>query len=770
MNLPNLIRAFVFALALAPPAGAAQETRGPSVRVRVVVLDATGAPVPRAELTLSAGGRRRSATAGDDGSFTFADVRATAGTVAAAAGGFERRGQSWSAPAAGGVAEVVLVLAPAPLDERVSVTATRTETPLGETAASVRVLSSETLRATAAATLDDALRQVPGFQLFRRTGGRAANPTAQGVSLRGVGASGASRALVLADGVPLNDPFGGWVQWGRVPRESVGRVEVLRGGASNLYGSAALGGVVQIVTRRIEERPALALEASYGNARTLDASLFAGARRGRWGASLAAERFHTGGYLLIARDERGAADTPAASRYTSLGATLERELKDGLSVFARGSLFGEARDNGTRLQRNRTHLRQLVLGAELAGTRAGSFTFRAHASSQVYDQTFSAVSADRESETLTRAQRVPAQAAGASSQWSRSFGARHALVAGFEAREVRGASDELVFTAGRASGRVGAGGRERTFGLFVEDMVRLSAKLLLTAGGRFDRWRNYGALSASAPLAGPVALTRFPDRSETAFSPRASLLYHPAGNFSLYAAGYRAFRAPTLNELYRSFRVGSVLTLADENLRAERLTGGEAGASFSAAGDRFDGRAAFFWLDITRPVANVTVGETPALITRRRRNLGRTRSNGVELDAEARLAGRWSFAAGYALTNARVVRFPADASLEGLRVPQVPRHLLTFRIDYNDASRHLFSLQGRASGAQFDDDRNQFRLAPFFALDALASRRLARGADVFVAAENLTGGRYEVGRTPLRTLGPPPLLRLGLRLRLGPSQ
>src|ERR671929_131193 len=113
-----------------------------------------------------------------------------------------------------------------------------------------RIRSRRRSWSTSAATLDDALRQVPGFTLFRRTGSRVANPTSQGVSLRGVGASGASRALVLADGIPLNDPFGGWVYWGRVPRASVERIEVLRGGASSLYGSSALGGVVNLITRR----------------------------------------------------------------------------------------------------------------------------------------------------------------------------------------------------------------------------------------------------------------------------------------------------------------------------------------------------------------------------------------------------------------------------------------------------------------------------------------------------------------------------------------
>src|SRR5437867_7540150 len=94
--------------------------------------------------------------------------------------------------------------------DTITVTATRTPTRLSDTPASVVVMSRQTIAATAAPTVDDALRQVPGLALFRRSGSRTANPTSQGVSLRGVGASGASRALVLDDGIPPNDAFGGW--------------------------------------------------------------------------------------------------------------------------------------------------------------------------------------------------------------------------------------------------------------------------------------------------------------------------------------------------------------------------------------------------------------------------------------------------------------------------------------------------------------------------------------------------------------------------------
>jgi outer membrane receptor protein involved in Fe transport len=762
--------AVAFALAFASGASA-QDARGALTNgVRGVVVDQNGSPVAGA-LVMLIGARSvdiTGAKADAEGRFDFHFVQPYGFTLSIQAEGFGRFERAWKEGEWDG-GELRVVLSPPSLSERVTVTASRAKTRLGETAASVVVLSSEELEATAALTPDDALRQVPGFQLFRRTGSRAANPTAQGVSLRGVGASGASRAVVLYDGVPLNDPFGGWVYWTRVSRESIERVEVLRGGASSLYGSAALGGVVQFVPREPSGKE-LRLELSYGTQNTPDVSLYASARRGPWGFGVAAQDFATDGYVLVDERARGPVDTNAASRGATGELYVGRAFGRGSRLFARASYYGESRRNGTPLQFNRTHIRQLVSGGEWApdGARAGVFTLRAYASTQTLDQSFTAVSSDRRSETLTRLQRVPAQGSGLSLQWSDSTGGRHSLVAGFESSEVRGASDEIVYVAGRAVSLVGAGGRARASSLFARDLITVTPRFILAPAARADFWRNFDARQTTRPLtsAPATSVTSFADRDESAFSPQLSALLKANERVSLTATFARAFRAPTLNELYRSFRVGNVLTLADENLRAERLTSGEAGLIYEPRRGA-SVRANAFWMDVTRAVANVTLSATPSLITRQRRNLGRTRSRGFEAEGELRASGRWTLSAGYLFADARVARFPADTSLEGLRVPQVARQQLTFQARYTTPARLTFGLQARASGAQFDDDQNLLRLAGYFTLDALASRRLARGVEAFVAAENITGRRYEVGRTPVLTLGPPLFVRVGLRLRLG---
>ncbi|WP_352430871.1 TonB-dependent receptor plug domain-containing protein [Pyrinomonas sp.] len=230
--------------------------------IRGEVRDQTGLPIVGATVELQGEGCHGATRTDQAGRFQIVgpDVRCT---LIVSAPGFAVHAEIVTVQDVG-AAPLQVTLAPAAFNERVNVTAARVPMSIGDTPQSARTLSDRELLTTAAPTLDDALRQVVGFALFRRAGSRTANPTSQGVSLRGIGASGASRALVLVDGVPLNDPFGGWVYWGRVPMAAIERVEVLRGAASDLYGSSALGGVVQIITRR-PERPILVADASLGS-------------------------------------------------------------------------------------------------------------------------------------------------------------------------------------------------------------------------------------------------------------------------------------------------------------------------------------------------------------------------------------------------------------------------------------------------------------------------------------------------------------------------
>ena len=283
-----------------------------------VVQDATGAAISGAQVTLRSSGssldHNNQASRADSRLRRRAVLPAPCGVVA---NGFAPAERSWSGtPEA---SQLNFVLRGVAQGERVVVSATRSELKLSEVPGSAVELSPEDLSANAGLTLDDVLRQVPGFSLFRRSSSRVANPTTQGVSLRGLGASGPSRALVLEDGVPLVDPFGGWVYWDQVPRAELSSVEVFRGSESNLYGSDALGGVIQFLTR-VPARPSFSIDTSYGTENTPDLSAWAGTKVSRWDFEAATDMSRTDGYILVPSSERGTVDTAANSKHATVDA------------------------------------------------------------------------------------------------------------------------------------------------------------------------------------------------------------------------------------------------------------------------------------------------------------------------------------------------------------------------------------------------------------------------------------------------------------------
>ncbi len=745
-------------ISLSPLFAAAGQSR--SSDFAGVVRDTSGAPIAGAEVRLRCAGSGQVRTTGLDGRFEFRSVPCPNVTLTVRATGFAQIERGWEAA---NPKELAVVLTPERVQEEVSVTATLAREKGSESAADTTVLTRQDLAATAALPLDGVLKQVPGFVLFRRTPSTVSNPTTQGVSLRSVGGSGASRGLVLYDGIPLNDPFGGWVYWDRVPRASIETIEVARGGFSSLYGDDAMGGVINVFPRRPVET-SFGLESSAGSEGNFDLSSLINARKDRWIATLDGGVFRTGGYILVDPADRGAVDTPANSDHSSGSFELTRVISDRSRAFARAEIFRESRHNGTPLQTNRTHYRQLAAGADWTSQSGSSVNARAYLGTEVFDQTFSAVAPDRNSEALSNIQRVPSQHWGVSAHVLVPVGERQTLVAGFEGQAIRGASDELIYRNGLINSAVSGGGRQQVFGLFAEDIIRFGSKAIVTVGAREDDWRNQRAYSTRRPIAvpGPETVTPFQDRTERSFSPRLGVAYSVSQKLTVRASGYRAFRAPTLNELYRSFRQGNVVTEANNALLAERLTGAETGATYRLFNDRASLRGTYFWSDLTRPIANVTLSVTPGLITRQRQNLGRTRAQGVELELETRLGAHWSLTSGYQFANSRVRDFSANPALVGLLLPHVPRHEVTAQTVYR--GRINVGIQARGVGKEFDDDQNLLVLRRYFALDAFLSRGLGRGFELFVAGENLLNDRYDVARTPVRTIGPPVSVRGGIRI------
>jgi outer membrane receptor protein involved in Fe transport len=770
-----------------------------------VVHDPSGAVVANAAVVVRVGsGPEIRVMTGPDGRFTADTPGSGEITVTVLAGGFAPGVEHVTDPSR----PIDMTLAPASLLETVTVTPTRSEQRLGDVPASVSVVTNEAIESSPALIADDVLRQVPSFSLFRRTSSLVAQPTAQGVSLRGIGPSGQSRTLVLLDGIPFNDPFGGWVYWTRVPLESVERVEITEDSSSSLYGNIAMGGVINIITAHPTPRT-LDLNTQYGNNNSPKFDFFGSNTWKKVSADVEGSFLHTDGFPIVAAIERGPIDNNGNVEYKNLTAKVEFNPSDRLQGFVRTGYFSENRNNAKIGELNDTRWTtvnggvraRLQDGSDLQGSIFGDVQ-RAHFN-------FLAVTnaaAQRNIVRLATDQNVPTNALGGMAQWSKAIGHSNALSAGFDMRWVDGESQEAAYVAavptvivpfpagcptGLACGTQAAtlsvqrfsGGSQQSFGAFAQDIFTPIDKLVLTLSARVDRWNNYNGHNLETTVAtGLPTVNNRPsiaDTNDTVVSPHLGALYHATDRVSLWGAANSGFRAPTLTELYRQFAVGAVTTRPNENLAPERLVGGEGGINIAPA-KNVSVRLTYFYNQLTNPVLNVTLNATTA----QKQNVPQTTVRGIQTDVDYRV-GSLRFAAGYIYDDATVTDggTGANAVLTGKRLQQVPKHRGTLQAAYSNPKYLTVTLGMQFLGLTYNDDLNAnlipaatltangydaaaypVGLPGYTVVDLSASRQLGRNIQAFFGIQNLLDTIYFVQTNP-STIGTPRLVNGGVRIR-----
>ncbi len=653
------------------------------------------------------------------------------------------------------------------------VSISREELPVDEVPLVVETLSGESLRNSPALALDDKLKSSAAFQLFRRTGSLSANPTAQGVSLRNIGPNGAGRTLVLVDGIPLNDPFGGWVTWSKTSQLDLAAVEIVHGGGSGSWGSTAMGGTIQALSQQdaLDSRSALQVEiGEYGTA----AAEFATQQAAGSGAlTLRARGLHTDGFRRKAPGSAGPIDrsTDLEQAYLELGWTQRTENGTTGSISLRG--FAEDRGNGTPQQRNRT--RELMLAGRADGKRElfgheARWATQAYAQTQEYRSLFTAVDDARETERPVLDQyAVPADAAGAAAQatWN---GADSQTTVGADVRWVEGETQENYFRSGDVflRNRI-AGGSQASAGLFANHHRELSSDWYLDIGARLDAWSLYdGSRVETNRTNGEIVRNdAYEDRSDTEFNPRIGLVWQTTEAWSWQVAAYEAYRLPTLNEFYRPFRVGSVITEANPELETEHLRGFELGTTWRT--DNASWRVTGFVTEIEDAVANVTLGFGPGFVPgvgfvpaggvgRQRQNLNLVTIEGFEIAANWQATDSVNFNVDYLYSDAR-----DDATNRVL--PQASRHTLVAGLGWQPARDWHVGISSRYVSDAYEDDANLLVLDEALTLNLHVSRRLANDAEVFVSIENITDEDVISARTVsgLIDLATPRFARFGMR-------
>ena len=633
--------------------------------------------------------------------------------------------------------------------ETVVVTASPPD-PVGNSAFSVATVSAADIRG--ATELDHALGQVPGLSLFRRDSSLSANPTTQGLSLRSIAPSGAGRALVTLDGVPQNDPFGGWVIWSSLPPEDIGGAQVVRGAGAGPYGAGALTGVVALDEARGEGLVAGDASLAQLNGKRLAAA--GGTTVGPLSLFASASDEDSGGWISVSPAQRGPADD--AVTYHARNASLRAEATpwtDTLLSLRLGA-YGENRDSG-------------LVGAHSSADGVTASLTLAHPESEgdlgyrvqawLRNSGFSNTSATilqpgRSGTTVSNDQySTPALGWGFNAALRGQWSVLDWEIGG-DARFTQGDSKEHfqpvagIFTMGRDSG-----GRTVVGGLYVETAARFYG-LLLTAGLRADQWASTGGHLIQTTLATGAVTVDQKTPSKSGIVPTARLGVRQELGEGVYvrSAAYGGFRAPTLNELYRPFRLASNLTEANPGLTPEKLYGAEIGLGQKT--DLFAWAMTGFYNQLHGAITNVTVAHGPVTVPGlgavpvgglliQRQNAGNIDAYGLESDAHWQALDWLGLDAAFDYVDAHVQGGTAAAQLTGKRPAQAPRFTLTAGFRATPFDRLTVTADLRYESTRFADDQNTLSLAPATTLDARISYRLWEGLSAYLAGDNVFNAR-----------------------------
>jgi len=665
-----------------------------------------------------------------------------------------------------------------PLTELV-VTATRTSQQVGAVAANVTILDQHAAATAPGQMVPGLLARIPGYASRDYQNPLLTSPARSAPSFRGLGGSSAGRTLVLFDGVPLNEPFGGSVHWGRVPLALVDRIEVVRGGGSMAWGSRALGGVINIMTAT-PERNHLDLGVEGGGFGTVRGSAAGTLRHNGLRVMAGGSWEETGGFQVIRPDQAGAVDLPTGSNHKMLLAKVAYDIGKSGQAYLAGNYLDEWHQGPTAADSGPATVGEIRGGARLVTSGGGVLALSGYGNHRTSMIIATNVSSDRSTETPRSYQNAPSDGVGASVQWSQSVG-RHGFTAG---SDLSGASGTTVEDYGWLNGamtlRRQAQGRQVLLGGFVQDGIDLGRRWRLQGGVRYDwvhddRGRRVEQRTSNGEI---LADTSFGARVSNRLNFSAGVRHEATHWLSWRASAYQAFRAPTLSEMYRPNKGtgrGSI-TESNATLRPERLSGVELGVDLTL-GERTLVRVGGFWNEVRDPIVDYTIGIAATngqviepcgvllkdQVCRQRRNVDALRTVGVETEVEFHPHTGWSFWGSYTFNPTRLSA-PGQQT-DGKAARSAAEHVVSGFVAWENPRLMSLTLEARYVGPRFDDDINSIRLGSFTAAGFRLDRPLWRQASAYLKVENLLNAKYEVTRstTGIAEMGGPRWVLLGLR-------
>lgn len=620
------------------------------------------------------------------------------------------------------------------------VSANRTPGSIGDLPISASILTQEQIKDTPAQSLDQVMFTVPGVNISELPS-FSQHPTANGISMRGLGGI---RSLVLLDGIPLNDAFFGYVQWNRVPLEFVDHVEVVRGGASSLWGNYAMGGVINIITKAADHTGA-SFEGGYGSFNTYrlsatDTYVVSGALKLQVGASL----FDTDGYNAVPAKERAPLDIPTSFHAKNVQASALITPSSDLKGYVRVNYHENHQTLGTRRSTNRQHNTDLSAGFDQT---IGDSTLTANAWYQ--DSHFVTKNPDtpagfapRFAEYVQNLHTTPVKDIGGSAQWTANFtGPVRQFLIGADYRLVDGEDRSQIFNEAGSQVRLDLGKGKQAFqGLFSQITAKpFAAPLELILSSRLDHWRNFDGFDGN-----PGGIGRTPDKSKSSLNPRLGARYQISKEVGVRGAVYRSFRAPNLDNLYRAFSIPGGIFQANSQLEPETMTGGEVGLDVRHGAAH--GEFTVFRNEVRNLIGsrNLAFSELPAgfFFGSRNINIGKVRSQGLEALGDFKVTDTLTLNASYTFTDSKVVDNALDPTTVGNQVGGIPRNTATAGLVCEPTRAWKIAVNERWVDHLFADNAKTLPQDAHFVTDLYSSYQVSPQVQLFGSVANVFGEKY----------------------------
>ena len=635
-------------------------------------------------------------------------------------------------------------------------------TPDGATIA--QTVTRDTLLAAPSGRLEDALAGVAGLTGYTRADSTASNPAQQGLTTRGLGGNSASRTVVTLDGVPMSDPFFGYVPWSALAVETLGAAQITRGGTLTPGAVAGTLALTSADPARAGLINAQALGSAQGSSQTV---LTLSPHIGQGYATTDAHWDRGGDFWTTPATQRGPDSIRAT--YESWSASSHMVMPVGPLVLD-GQFLGYADNRSTDLAGDDSLSRALTAVLGLSHKRAWTWSARGYWQSWNYEtQAVSPITGRR----IAADYATPSHTSGAQFRIAPPvFGGQH-LTLGADMRDLSGEADDMGFnlTTGKRNLWRWAGGRTRDDGIYAKDTWS-TGRLSLNAGARADYWSLDQGFIRQATGGGTVTLNQLiPARHGWQSSLDAGAALALGGGVALRGAAYASFRLPSLNELYHPAlqpagpAYPTITTLANTSLAPERLTGFDGGFDWRPTpGTRL--AVTLFADRLAHAIIDVPTLTTATAITYQRQNITAIRSRGIEADAQA-TRGPLTFTGSLSYADAQVEADGLGAAVNGQRPARTPALAGQLSVQWHASSQLSLGGALNHTGPAYEDAPAQDRLSPATTLDLWASWALGRGVSLVLRGQNVTDAALVTRNLAgAQELAAPRTLWAGLRVAL----